>query len=384
MGKKICVVATVPSVVRSFLLPTVEYLRKNTDWQITVVCSDQDHFAAEIPEGVRFFPVQMKRGVSLSGIGACRKLLRLFRQEKFDLVQYCNPNSSLYAALAAKLAGVPVRLYCQWGMVFVGFTGVKRWVFRQVERIICRLSTFVAPDSLGNLALARQLGMYDETKSGVVGSGSACGVDLTKFDLSRKALWRQEVRKELGIGESETAFVFVGRFNGDKGMQELYGAFRQLPGGHLIMVGWEEDMSAVDPELVSWIKSCPRVHFVGVTRQVERYLAAADALALPSHREGFGTVVIEGMAMALPILVSDIPGPTDVVEDGVNGYVVPVRNAEALARAMAEVAAQPEKARLLGENGRRRVEESYDQQVVLPKILAHRKALMGQAERSSL
>lgn len=67
------------------------------------------------------------------------------------MVQYSTPNASLYAALAAKLAGVPVRLYCQWGMAYVGFHGIKRVIFKRIEKLVCTLSTWVEPDSFGNL-----------------------------------------------------------------------------------------------------------------------------------------------------------------------------------------------------------------------------------------
>ena len=69
------------------------------------------------------------------------------------MIQYSTPNASLYAALAGKLAGIPVRLYCQWGMVYVGFEGIKRQVFKAIEKIVCKLSTWIEPDSVSNLNL---------------------------------------------------------------------------------------------------------------------------------------------------------------------------------------------------------------------------------------
>ena len=104
---KICFVTTVSITLRAFVLPTLEHLVRNTDWQITVICDDDPTFEAALPQGVRYIPVSMKRGISLGGIGAMLKMWKIFRQEKFDLVQYSTPNASLYASMAAKLAGVP-------------------------------------------------------------------------------------------------------------------------------------------------------------------------------------------------------------------------------------------------------------------------------------
>ena len=124
--KKICYVTTVSSTLHSFVLQCMEYFLENTDWEITVICDEDPKIREWLPEQVRYIPVPMKRGISIGGIGAMLKMAKIFRKEKFDLVQYSTPNASLYASMAAKLARVPVRLYCQWGIAYVGFQGAKR------------------------------------------------------------------------------------------------------------------------------------------------------------------------------------------------------------------------------------------------------------------
>ena len=62
----------------------------------------------------------MERGISLGGVAAMLRMVQIFRREKFDLVQYSTPNASLYASMASWIAGIPVRLYCQWGIAYVG------------------------------------------------------------------------------------------------------------------------------------------------------------------------------------------------------------------------------------------------------------------------
>lgn len=382
MRRKICFVTTVSSTVKSFVLPTIRYLREHTDWEICVMCSDDPELPALLPEGVRFLPVKMERGISLGGIAACYKMYQIFRQEKFDLVQYSTPNASLYASLAAKLARIPVRLYCQWGMAFVGFSGMKRKLFRSIEKLVCSLSTRVCPDSFGNLHFCHREGLYGPEKSGVVWNGSASGVDLTKFDMEKKPLWREDMRRKLGIQDGETVFVFIGRITGDKGINELFAAFRSLletkPDCRLLLVGREERADSVAQELYDWAGSESRVVFCGYTNVVEQYLAASDVYVLPSYREGFGSAVIEAEAMGVSVIVTDIPGPTDAMEKDVTGLVVPMKDAAALQAAMETLAADPVLRARMGAAGHTFAAERFDQRLLMEKILEDRKKLLGQ------
>ena len=101
------------------------------------------------------------------------------------MVQYSTPNASVYGSIAAKRAGIPIRLYCQWGMVYVTSRGLKRTFYKFLEKTTCRLSTIVQPDSIGNLEFCRKEKLYDDKKSEVIWNGSAKGVDLSKYDAER-------------------------------------------------------------------------------------------------------------------------------------------------------------------------------------------------------
>ena len=124
--KKICIVTTVPVTLQSFFLDSTRYIRNNTDWDISFICDYDQDFEKSLPDYIHYYPVKMERGVSLSGLKAIREFKKIFKREKFDLVQYSTPNASLYASIAANSAKIPVRLYCQWGIVFAGFSGIKR------------------------------------------------------------------------------------------------------------------------------------------------------------------------------------------------------------------------------------------------------------------
>ena len=112
--KKICICTTVPSTIRAFILDSVRYIHENTDWDISFICDYDEDFEKSLPEYIHYYPVKMERGISLSGLKAIREFKKIFKREKFDLVQYSTPNASLYASIAANSAKIPVRLYCQW------------------------------------------------------------------------------------------------------------------------------------------------------------------------------------------------------------------------------------------------------------------------------
>lgn len=380
--KKICYITTVSSTLDSFVVPIAEQLNRMTDWEITMICNPDEGFTKSLPDGIRCIPVPMKRGISLSGIGAMLKMVRIFRKEKFDLVQYSTPNASLYASLAAWLAGIPVRLYCQWGIVYVGFHGIKRSIFKCVEKLVCSLSTWIEPDSRGNLLFSREQGLYTEKKSSVVWNGSASGVDLAKFDVSQKFVWRETVRKERNIDPDALVFGFVGRITRDKGVNELLAAFRKIlrkrPNTYLMLVGNIEKAELMDQALYEWAQKEPHVLFCGYTNVVEQYLSAMDVYILPSYREGFGSGVIEAEAMGVPVIVSDIPGPTDAMLRGETGFVVPVKNADALAEAMKKLADDPALRSTFGEAAREHATKGFEQKQLAEHVLADRKRLLGE------
>ncbi len=380
--KKICFITTISGTLSSFVLGTAEYLHQEAGYDITFICDNDDAFAASLPPYIHYVPIPMKRGISLRGIGAMLKMAKVFRREKFDMVQYSTPNASLYAALASKLAGVPVRLYCQWGMAYVGFHGIKRTIFKTIEKLVCRLSTWVEPDSFGNLKFSHSEGLYPENVGSVIWNGSASGVNLEKFDISKKALWRAEIRKEYNIPSDALVYGFVGRITRDKGINELLAAsktfLRQNSGAYLLLVGSPELSSAVDMSLYQWAQEEVHTIFCGRTDTVERYLAAMDAYILPSYREGFGMVVVEAESMGVPVIVTDIPGPTDAMIPNETGLLVKKADVDSLVAAMEELADSAEKRQDFGAAAHKFAAEKFEQQKLFRAILQDRKRLLGE------
>lgn len=379
MAKKICFVTTQTSTLKSFVLSTVEYLVKHTDWEICLISGIDPQFESMLPDGVRFIPVPMKRGISLSGIKATREMKKIFKREQFDIVQYSTPNAAFYASIASKSAKVPVRLYCQWGMAYVGMQGVKRRIFKFIEKQICKNSTWIEPDSNSNRQFAIAEGLYKENKSSVVGKGSASGVSLEKFDITKKDAYRKAIREKHEIPAEAFVYGFVGRVTGDKGINELLTAFKRIyeenKNAYLVLVGRIEKTETLDEEKFAWSKTCENILYVGNSNIVEQYMSAFDCYVLPSYREGFGSGTIEAQAMGVPLIITRIPGPVDGVIEDVTAKIVPKADAEALYQAM--LAMPNENLVEMGEKGYAFVKENFEQQQLFAKIVEDRKRLLG-------
>lgn len=380
MKKKICFITTIGGTLRVFVLKLAEYLYNTGEFDISFLCSPEEQLSKMLPDYIHLIPVPMERGITIGGFKAMRQMKKIFDKEKFDIVQYSTPNASCYASIAAWFSRIPVRLYCQWGIAYVGFSGLKKKIFKLEEKMVCTLSTWIEPDSRSNLEFCHKEGLYPTSKGSVVWNGSASGVDLTKFDIGKKKEYNQAVRKQYGIPDDAFVYGFVGRITRDKGINELFIAAKkvmeQQPNAWLLLVGHSDKSKSVDDELYEWAESCDRVVFSGYTLVAEQFIATMDCFILPSYREGFGMSVVEAEAMGVPVIISDIPGPIDGMLEDKTGLIVPPKDAIALQEAMLRMIASRELCREFGKNGLTYVRENFEQKVIFRKIYEDRKELI--------
>ena len=330
-----------------------------------------------LPDGVRFIPVPMKRGISLGGFKATAQMRKIFKREKFDLVQYSTPNAALYASIAAKRAKVPVRNYHLMGLRYLGGVGLGRWMLKTLEKISCKNSTHIECVSPSNLEMSIQEKIFDKDKATVVWNGSSCGVDLQRFAIEKREEWREEQRTKYGFQNTDFVFGFVGRITKDKGINELILAFdnvkKEMP-CKLVLIGRIDTNHGLSQEVLKKIEGDDVLH-IPQTSEIEKYYPMLDALVLPSYREGFGNVVIEAEAMGVPVLVSNIPGPTDAMVDGKTGFVFECKNVQALQQAMQKL--MQADIQNLSHQATEFVQTHFDEQTILKHILQRKQQLLG-------
>lgn len=369
---KVCFITTTSITLNTFVVETAMAMHHTGKYDITFICSNDEKFANLLPKYIHYIPVAMKRGVSLSDIRVISQLFKIFRKEKFDMIQYSTPNASLYASIAGKLAGIKIRLYAQWGIRYIGIDGTARRLFRMLEHLVCALSTSIRAVSPMNLEFAVSEGLYKKNKVKVLGKGGTIGVDLSIYDLSQKAEWHQAVRSKYSV-TCPFVFGFAGRISVDKGGRELLTAFKQLvdegENVHLMIIGPMEAESELFSGLIEWAQNSDRVTFTGFIPKNEMcmYYAALDVLVHPTYREGFGMVLQEAAAMAVPILTTRIPGASEVMEEDVSCLLAEPKNALSLYERMKEFITDEKLTGQMGIAARKRVEENFERSQMIAR-----------------
>lgn len=375
--KKICCITTIDATQIAFVADAM-YQFVDAGYEVTLVCSNTEKVRKMKGDAFRYIDMPMKRGVSISDMLVMPwRFRKFFKQEKFDLIQYATPNASLYASLGGWMAGVPVRLYCQWGIRYVGSAGLMRKLLKSLEHLTCYLSTDICPASQKNLEYAVSEGLYKAEKAAIIGNGGTIGVDLSKYDLTKKKEYREEILVTYPVLKGKTVFCSVGRLSRDKGSFELLEAFLKLANERedvaLMMIG---DSEGEWPVYVQEAKNHERVIFTGFTNEVNRYMAACDVLAHPSYREGFSMVIQEAMAMQLAVVTTDIPGPSEVIEEGVTGILVQPRDVESLYEGLKQMLSDRKRMEEMAIAGRKRCEKLFNRQRMLRLTYEHRIKLL--------
>ena len=243
------------------------------------------------------------------------------------------PKAGLLAMIASFLTRTPLRIHTFTGQVWATSSGSRRLILKYLDRLITYLATIVIVDSPSQQRFLLDEKVLTKNKSIVFGFGSVSGVDLNRFKPNKRIFF--EVRHELMIPDDAFVFTFLGRLTKDKGILDLAHAFSIIEDkkAFLLIVGPDEG------EFVSEIKKInadklDRIRFIGFTKAPERPLAASNVLCLPSHREGFGSVIIEAAAMRVPSIASNIYGISDAIVNNETGILHKAHDVEAIRDAM--------------------------------------------------
>ena len=288
-------------------------------------------------EGVRTVAVPMKRKITpLHDIVSLIRLISVFRKERPRMVHSITPKAGLLSMMAAWFTGVPVRVHTFTGLIFPYRKGLVHYILRCTDSITAACATHVIPEGIG---IKEDLIRFGITKKDltVLGNGNVRGIDLSYFDRTEElASEGLQLRRGFGIPDDAFVFVYVGRFDRDKGFDELTSAFERLcqehPDVHLLLAGAQEkDGAPLAEEITSKIDDHPNIHTSkSWLSDVRPWYAAADSFVHSSYREGFPNVVIEAGAMGLASIVTDVSGSREIILEGKNGTIDPPHDAEAL------------------------------------------------------
>lgn len=268
------------------------------------------------------------------------------------VVHFFLPAAYVVGGLASLFAWVPARIMSRrslnnYQQAHYFFSKIERYLHPRMT-LVCGNSKAVVSDLVAEGVSAHRLRLIYN------------GIDIAPYSGFFE---RSVARSKFGLSEETLVFVLVANLIPYKGHDDLIKALAKireaLPEPWLVLCIGRDDGIGSDLQRKAEILGIgSNLCFLGSRSDVPFFLRLADVGVLCSHEEGFSNAVIECMAAGLPMVVTDVGGNAEAVLDGVTGYVVPAHNPERLAEALLSVAQADDRA-LMGDRGRRRVEERF-------------------------
>ncbi|GAA6172316.1 glycosyltransferase family 4 protein [Colwellia sp. KU-HH00111] len=346
-------------------MPFVNELKKNHQMHLIANFEDELDYSV-IPKGVIVHQVKINRNPTVfSDLLALIQLIKLIYTESFDLVHSFTPKAGLLAQIAAFICRTKNRYHTFTGQVWATKTGLKRYFLKKMDCIIAHLSTHHFVDSISQRNFLLVNKVTSEKKSSVLGHGSISGVNLDKFKFSQHS--RSQLRESLGLNDDVFIFLYAGRLKIDKGIPELFTAFDNISKTNdcrLVIVGHDEE------QLLSKIENNNKVIFCGFSDDIPAYFSMADVLCLPSHREGFGNVIIEAAACGLPSLGSDIYGLSDAISHNKTGLLHKVADVQDLENKMLQLYSDRELLHTYAINSTKRVHKLFSENLIVSEFVS--------------
>ncbi|MBI5887860.1 MAG: glycosyltransferase family 4 protein [Deltaproteobacteria bacterium] len=301
---------------------------------------------------------------------------RVFRRERPEIVNTYGPKPGLYARIAARLAGVPVVVHTSWGLFFSENSNwLRKWTVILMERFAALFCDYIFSVNKDDLALMRAHRFKDESRIGYLGNGTDIKI---KFNPANYSSQRPDNAKRCVIGS-------VGRLTRAKGFAEFFDAAREIKKKHphvvfsIVGIADKSRGNGIPAALIAELTGAgiidlksPKPH-----EEMPLFYNSIDIMVLPSHREGFPRSLVEAAAMGRPVITTDTRGCREVVEDGYNGFLVPVGDSNALAAAMEKLVTDEKLRKEMGIDSRKKAEREFDENVLVERVTVVYNNLLG-------
>ena len=331
-----------------------------------VAVAPSDDYAPKLTQlGCRFVPLPMdNQGTHPVRDGVLLwRFYKLLGRERPDVYLGYTVKPNVYGSLAAQALGIPViNNIAGLGTVFIRDGWLVKLV-RGLYKLALRRSAKVFFQNKDDLALFVEQGLV---KSSVVDLLPGSGIDLTRFALAPCS----------AASDRPFRFLLVARMLRDKGIYEFVEAAKLLranwPHVEFALLGFVDvqNPTAISrAQMDEWVDQ-GHVVYLGVSDDVRVQIAQADCVVLPSYREGTPRTLLEAAAMGRPIVTTDAVGCKDVVDDGLNGFLCKVKDAQDLANQMEQMLLlSAEQRGLMGLRGRQKMEREFDERIVIDQYL---------------
>lgn len=339
---------------------------KAAGYDVVIVANENTHGDQIRNEGLRFIPLSYDRG----GVNIFKelqflyKIFKLYKSEKPDIVHQISAKPIFYGSFIARFLKVPAIVNAPIGLGYVfSSNDIKAKVLKPLIKFAYKLFLnrgnskviFENSDDLNYFVEMKALKPSDA----VLIKGA--GVDMQEFKPAPKS----------GV----PVIVLIARMLRDKGIEEFVGAAKKILSqngkARFVLVGGLDEInptSFTEEQLIEW-SAIDGIEWLGKRNDVSELLKQAHIACLPSYREGLPKSLIESAASGLPIVTTDTVGCREVVEDGVNGYLIPIKTIEPLAEALLKLIENEELRQTMGEKSRKRAEQEFANELVIAQTL---------------
>jgi len=344
-------------------------------YDVVVVTHLAQHAKVIRARGLRIISLDLDRGSTSprQEFATLRQIIRIYRAERPDFVHQVALKPVLYGSIAAWLTGVKTVINAPVGMGYIFISSSIKARLLRLPVKAC-LKIFLSPRH-GRVIFENADDLRSLVRGGYVRAQAAmlirgAGIDLQMFVPQR---------------ESPTipTVILTARMLWDKGIGEFVEAARLIKAtgtqARFLLVGAPDPLNHANIHeacLRQWHEEGV-VEWLGHRSDIDQLLAQSHIVCLPSYREGLPKSLLEALAAGKPVVTTDVQGCREVVTQGVNGFLVPVRDAKALAQALTILINDPQKRVAMGRAGRVRAENEFSQERVIAETLA----IYGELER---
>lgn len=361
---KIILIANTINFFNSFMINHIKHLSKKYD--VLICCNDVGNLKKKIPKNVSMVNIKFKRGFSLFHdiITFLETLYIFIKKQPYYSISF-TPKIGFMVALASFIVRTPNRIHWFTGQIWAKKKGLNKMFYKLIDKIIFSLSHNVLVDGISQRKFLIKEKVVSIDKSTVLHKGSVGGVDISKFRFNKQK--KAKLREQYSISKNTFVFLYLGRINNEKGINELVKAFKKIENNHdvlLIFVG-----SIEDKKLSYLFKNHRKILYFNFTNKPEDWFSLADILCLPSHREGFGTVVIEAASCGIPALCSNIYGLYDAIIEHKTGFFHKVGSIDDIKKKMLYIINNKKLVKKYGILARKKVLVDFEKNLITKNFL---------------
>lgn len=366
---KVLFISNIANKVGSFSVASIAAARRNglefyyaANWSNATY---EQRLADEKKYGINLVHIDLERSpYSIKNYKAYKQLVNFINKEKIDYIHCNTPVGGMLGRLAGKKCKVKKVIYQVHGFHFYEGAPKKNWlIYYPIEKYLAKLTDAIITINKDDYKYAKS---FDLRNNGSAYYVPGVGIDLAGY--SDDSLLRKKMRQELQLKSSDYAIISVGELNDNKNNKVIIKAIAKLKklSIHYYLCGLgacEDDLKRLATEL----NVINQVHFLGYRTDVVDVLQAFDAFVLPSYREGLSRSLMEAMASGLPCIVSDIRGNSDLINNGIGGYLVKPDDVNGFSAAISSIMESPVLRLEMKENNLAKI-KNYSLEVVIDKL----------------